>query len=54
MSLQVNAGMGFLDVDMSGWDVSTTTINNFTYQVWSKKEAYISNLPHKITFTLIE
>lgn len=54
MSLQVNAGMGFLDVDMSGWNVSTTTINNFTYQVWSKKEAYVSNLPHKITFTLIE
>jgi hypothetical protein len=30
-SLKVNGGLGFLDVDMSGWTKTTEQINNYTY-----------------------
>ena len=37
---------------MSGWTKTTEQINNYTYQVWTKNDAYTSELPHKIQFTL--
>lgn len=51
-SLKVDGGLGFLDVDLSGWTKTTEQINNYTYQVWTKNDAYTSELPHKIQFTL--
>ena len=51
-SLKVNGGLGFLDVDMSGWTKTTEQINNYTYQVWTKNDSYASELPHQIQFTL--
>jgi hypothetical protein len=30
-SLKVNGGLGFLDVDMSGWTKTTEQINDYTY-----------------------
>lgn len=50
--LKVDGGLGFLDVDLSGWTKTTEQINNYTYQVWTKNDAYTSELPHKIQFTL--
>ena len=51
-SLKVNGGLGFLDVDMSGWTKTTEQINDYTYQVWTKNDSYASELPHQIQFTL--
>lgn len=50
--LKVDGGLGFLDVDLSGWTKTTEQINNYIYQVWTKNDAYTSELPHKIQFTL--
>lgn len=49
---KVNGGLGFLDVDLSGWTKTTEEINNYTYQVWTKNDSYTSELPHQIQFTL--
>ena len=51
-SLKVNGGLGFLEIDMSGWTKSIEQINNYTYQVWTKNDSYASELPHQIQFTL--
>lgn len=51
-SLKVNGGLGFLDVNMSGWTKTTEQINDYTYQVWTKNDSYASELPHQIQFTL--
>lgn len=49
---KVNGGLGYLDVDLSGWTKTTEEINNYTYQVWTKNDSYSSELPHQIQFTL--
>lgn len=51
-SFKVNGGLGYLDVDLSGWTKTTEEINNYTYQVWTKNDSYSSELPHQIQFTL--
>lgn len=51
-SLKVNGGLGFLEIDMSGWTKSIEQINDYTYQVWTKNDSYASELPHQIQFTL--
>lgn len=53
-SFKVDGGLGFLDVNLDSWQTSTENIGSTTYKVWTKKDAYVSNLPHKINFTLIE
>lgn len=49
---KVDGGLGYLDVNLDGWDKSTEEINGYTYSVWTKQDAYVSTLPHKIQFTL--
>lgn len=49
---QVDGGMGFLNIDLSGWTESTETINNYPYKVWTKNDEYNEVLTHKINFTL--
>lgn len=51
---KVNGGLGFLDVDLTGWDTSTENISGFTYKVWTKKDSYSAILPHQLKFTLIQ
>lgn len=51
-SFKVDGGLGYLDVNMDGWDKSTEEINGYTYSVWTKQDEYVSSLPHKIQFTL--
>lgn len=51
-SFLVDGGLGYLNVDLSGWTTSTETINGFPYKVWTKNDTYSSALPHRITFTL--
>lgn len=48
----VDGGLGYLNVDLTGWETSTEQINGFPYKVWAKKDAYSSALPHKINFSL--
>lgn len=51
-SFKADGGMGFLDVDLNGWNKTIETINNISYQVWTKSDSYSSNIPHKINFKL--
>lgn len=51
-SFKVNGGLGFLDVDMSGWEESTEEQFGITYKVWTKKDEYSAILPHQISFKL--
>lgn len=51
-SFKVDGGFGYLDVNLDGWDKSTEEINGYTYSVWTKQDAYVSTLSHKIQFTL--
>ena len=51
-SFTVDGGLGYLNVDLSGWDLTTEQINGFPYKVWTKKDTYSSALPHQINFTL--
>ena len=53
-SFKVDGGLGYLDVDLTGWTETTEVINNYTYKVWTKSDEYASILPHKINFTLFE
>lgn len=53
MSLRVNAGLGFLDVNEHAWTKEENTIlNGVAYQVWTKNEPYYTVLPHKIILKL--
>jgi hypothetical protein len=47
-----DAGLGFLTVDLDGWEETTELINNIDYRVWTKKDDYSSPTPHKIKFKL--
>lgn len=51
---KVDGGLGYLDVDLTGWDTSTENISGFTYKVWTKKDSYSAILPHQLKFTLIQ
>lgn len=54
LSFKVNGGLGFLDVDLDGWEQTTEQINGITYKVWSKKDEYSSVLPHQLQFKLAQ
>ena len=53
-SFKVDGGLGYLDVDLTGWTESTEQINGFTYKVWTKNDSYASVLPHQIQFKLVQ
>lgn len=48
----VGLGESFIDVDLSGWEQTTETLNGITYKVWTKGDEYAAVLAHKINFTL--
>lgn len=52
-SFRVDSGLGYLDVDISGWEQTQEYINGVSYKVWTKKDEYVAILPHKINFTII-
>lgn len=51
-SFKVDGGLGYLDIDLNGWEESTETLNGITYKVLTKKDSYPSVLPHQINFKL--
>lgn len=53
-SFKVDGGLGYLDVDLTGWEESTEQLNDYTYKVWTKKDSYSSILSHQLNFTLIQ
>lgn len=52
-SFRVDSGLGYLDVDISGWEQTQEYINGVPYKVWTKKDEYVAILPHKINFTIV-
>lgn len=52
-SFRVDSGLGYLDVDISGWEQTQEYINGIPYKVWTKKDEYVAILPHKINFTIV-
>ena len=52
ISFMADAGLGFLNVDMNGWEPSESIENGITYKVWTKSDSYSAVLPHKIKFKL--
>jgi hypothetical protein len=51
-SFTVDGGLGYTAVNLAGWTETTEELNGTTYKVWTKNDAYQSDLPHKINFTL--
>lgn len=51
-SFRVDSGLGYLDVDMDGWNQTTESLNGVTYKVWTKTDSYAAILPHRINFTI--
>lgn len=51
-SFTVDGGLGYTAVNLAGWSETTEELNGTTYKVWTKNDAYQSDLPHKINFTL--
>ena len=52
-SFKVDSGLGYLDVDMDGWNQTSETINGISYKVWTKIDGYAAILPHRINFTIV-
>lgn len=52
-SFRVDSGLGYLNVDISGWEQTQEYINGVPYKVWTKKDEYVAILPHKINFTIV-
>ena len=52
-SFRVDSGLGYLDVDISGWEQTQEYINGVPYKVWTKKDEYVAILPHKVNFTIV-
>lgn len=48
--IQANLGLGYMDV--TNWTRSITEKNGITYSVWTKPDAYLQNVEHKITFNI--
>lgn len=51
-SFRLDSGLGYLDVDMNGWNQSTEQINGIMYKVYTKIDSYAAILPHQINFTI--
>ena len=52
-SFRVDSGLGYLDVDMNGWEQSQEYINGVLYKVYKKIDSYAAILPHKINFIIV-
>ena len=52
ISFKVDGGLGYLDIDLTGWTQTTETIDGIPYKVWTKNDSYPSVLPHQINFKL--
>ena len=52
LSFKADTGLGYLPVDMDGWEQTTKQYNNITYKVWSKKNPYAAIITHEIQFKL--
>ena len=52
LSFKADTGLGYLPVDMDGWEQTTKQYNNITYKVWSKKNSYSAIITHEIQFKL--
>lgn len=52
-SFRVDSGLGYLDIDISGWEQTQEYINGVPYKVWTKKDEYVAILPHKVNFTIV-
>ena len=52
-SFRVDSGLGYLNVDISGWEQTQEYINEVPYKVWTKKDEYVAILPHKVNFTIV-
>ena len=52
-SFKLDSGLGYLDVDMDGWNQTTEQLNGITYKVYTKIDSYAAILPHRINFTLV-
>ena len=52
ISFKVDGGLGYLDIDLTGWTETKETINGVPYKVWTKNDEYPSSLPHQINFKL--
>lgn len=51
-TFMVDGGLGFLNIDLTGWETSIEQLNGVTYKVWTKKDSYSAILPHRIKFIL--
>lgn len=47
-----DAGVGYTDVDQSGWSVSRVEKNGIIYQVLTKADTYPDSVPHKLNLIL--
>jgi hypothetical protein len=52
LSFKVDGGLGYLDIDLTGWTETKEIINGVPYKVWTKNDEYPSSLPHQINFKL--
>ena len=52
LEFMMDAGLGYLSVDIDGWEESQESINGITYKVWTKKDSYPAITKHKIKFKL--
>jgi hypothetical protein len=39
-------------MDVTNWTRTTTEKNGIIYSVWTKPDAYLQNVEHKITFNI--
>lgn len=55
-SMEINGGMGFMPVEWNAWEISTKTnpdYPNIIYKVWTLKDTYNTDIPHKLNFKLV-
>lgn len=52
LNFMMDAGLGYLSVDMNGWIESSEIKNGISYRVWTKSDAYPSIIKHKLKFKL--
>ena len=48
-TIQADLGLGYMDVN---WTQTTEVRNGVIYSVWTKEDAYLQDVKHKITFTI--
>lgn len=51
-SFMADTGLGYLSVDLDGWEETSEIKNGINYRVWTKKDSYPSIISHKLKFNL--